>query len=92
MLAELGDPSSSLPGGQLVKLTDHTITDSGRLEEQLAEIRLTGQASEINELEEGSASLALPVQAAGRVSGRGTLPHRPRRTVHHNLRTRGGSP
>ena len=62
MLAELGDPALALPGGQLVKVTDHTITDSGRLKEQLAEIRVAGQASEINELEEGSASLALPVQ------------------------------
>ncbi len=62
MLAELGDSASALPGGHLVKLTEHTITDSGRLEEQLAEIRRTGQASEINELESGSASLALPVR------------------------------
>jgi len=65
MLAELGDAASALPGGQLVKLTEHTITDSGRLEEQLAEIRRTGQASEINELEAGSASLALPVRLPG---------------------------
>jgi DNA-binding IclR family transcriptional regulator len=45
-----------------VKLTEQTITDTGRLDEQLAEIRLTGQASEINEFESGSASLALPVR------------------------------
>lgn len=62
MLAELGDAAFPLPGGQLVKLTQQTITDSGRLEEQLAEIRLKGQASEINEFESGSASLALPVR------------------------------
>ena len=62
MLAELGDSALPIPGGQLVKLTEDTITDSGRLEEQLAEIRLKGQASEINEFEAGSASLALPVR------------------------------
>ncbi|MET3175162.1 UNVERIFIED_ORG: DNA-binding IclR family transcriptional regulator [Arthrobacter sp. UYCu721] len=62
MLAELGDSASPLLRGPLVKLTQHTITDSGPLEEQLAEIRLKGQASEINELEPGSASLALPVR------------------------------
>ncbi|MDR7085116.1 DNA-binding IclR family transcriptional regulator [Arthrobacter ginsengisoli] len=62
MLAELGDSVFPLPGGHLVKLTENTITDSGRLEEQLAEIRLTGQASEINEFESGSASLALAVR------------------------------
>ncbi|QNE13149.1 IclR family transcriptional regulator [Pseudarthrobacter sp. NBSH8] len=62
MLAELGGSASPLPGGQLVKLTENTITDSDRLEEQLAEIRLKDQASEINEFELGSASLALPVR------------------------------
>lgn len=62
MLAELGDSASLLPKGALTKLTQHTIADSGRLEEQLAEIRLKGEASEINELEQGSASLALPVR------------------------------
>lgn len=61
MLAELGDSASPLPRGPLTKLTQHTITDSGQLEAQLAEIRLKGEASEINELEQGSASLALPV-------------------------------
>ncbi len=45
-----------------MKLTPNTITDRRQLEEQLAEIRLKGEASEINELEQGSASLALPVR------------------------------
>ena len=45
-----------------MKLAQHTITDRGKLEEQLAEIRLNGDASEINELEQGSASLALAVR------------------------------
>ena len=45
-----------------MKLTQHTITDNGQLEEQLAEIRLSGEASEINEFQQGSASLALPVR------------------------------
>jgi DNA-binding IclR family transcriptional regulator len=62
MLAELGDSASPLPKGPWTKLTQHTITDSARLEEQLAEIRHKGEASEINELEQGSASLALPVR------------------------------
>jgi DNA-binding IclR family transcriptional regulator len=62
MLAELGDSAIPLPGGQLVKLTEQTITDTGLLDEQLEEIRRTGQASEINEFESGSASLALPVR------------------------------
>ncbi|MCZ9885093.1 IclR family transcriptional regulator [Arthrobacter sp. B2a2-09] len=62
MLAELGHSASPLPGGPLMKLTQHTITDRGQLEEQLAEIRFKGEASEINELAQGSASLALPVR------------------------------
>ena len=61
MLAELADSAALLPRGPLTKLTQHTITDSGQLEAQLAEIRLKGEASEINELAQGSASLALPV-------------------------------
>lgn len=61
MLAELGDSASPLPRGPLMKLTQHTVTDRRQLEEQLAEIRFKGEASEINELEQGSASLALPV-------------------------------
>ncbi|MCP9001708.1 helix-turn-helix domain-containing protein [Pseudarthrobacter sp. RMG13] len=70
MLAELGDSVFPLPSGQLVKLTEDTITDSGQLYRQLAEIRLNGQASEINELEAGSASLAFPVrQPDGSVGG-----------------------
>ena len=62
MLAELGDSASPLPRGPLMKLTQHTITDRVQLEEQLAEIGFKGEASEINELEQGSASLALPVR------------------------------
>jgi DNA-binding IclR family transcriptional regulator len=61
MLAELSDSGSPVPRGPLAKLTQHTITDMGQLEAQLAEIRRHGEASEINELAEGSASLALPV-------------------------------
>lgn len=62
MLAELGDSDAPFPRGPLMKLTPHTITDRRQLEEQLAEIRFEGLASEINELEHGSASLALPVR------------------------------
>lgn len=69
MLAELGDSAPPLPKGPLMKLTEHTITDSGQLEEQLEEIRFKGEASEINELAEGSASLALPVRLPNRTAG-----------------------
>ncbi|WP_115788443.1 IclR family transcriptional regulator [Arthrobacter silvisoli] len=62
MLAELGESDSPLPKGRLARLTPHTITDRAELEEQLADIRFNGEASEINELEEGSSSLALPVR------------------------------
>jgi len=61
MLAELADTAALLPRGPLTRLTPDTITDSGQLEAQLAEIRVKGEASEINELAQGSASLALPV-------------------------------
>jgi DNA-binding IclR family transcriptional regulator len=69
MLAELSDPAVPFPGGQLVKLTEHTVTDAGRLAEQLAEIRNNGQATDINEFEEGFASLALPVRAPSGCAG-----------------------
>ncbi len=62
MLAEVRDSASPLPRGPLMKLTQHTITDRRQLEEQLAEIRFKGEATEINELEQGSATLALPVR------------------------------
>jgi DNA-binding IclR family transcriptional regulator len=62
MLAELAESDSLLQRGPLTKLTPHTITNSDQLEAQLAEIRDKGEASEINELELGSASLALPVR------------------------------
>jgi DNA-binding IclR family transcriptional regulator len=61
MLAGLGDSTSTIPKGPLKKLTQHTITEIDRLEKQFAEIRLKGEASEINELEQGSATLALAV-------------------------------
>jgi DNA-binding IclR family transcriptional regulator len=65
MLAEIGDSAPLLPRGPLTKLTQHTITESAQLEAQFGEIRLKGEASEINELEQGSASLALPVRLPG---------------------------
>lgn len=69
MLAGLGTPGSYLLRGPLIKLTQQTITDSDRLEEQLREIRLNDEASEINEMEEGSASLALPVRLPSEAAG-----------------------
>ena len=63
MLAELGDSTFALPQGPLTKVTHHTITDqSSTGRGQLAEIRLKGEATEINELEQGSARLAVPVR------------------------------
>jgi DNA-binding IclR family transcriptional regulator len=69
MLAELSDPSTALPNGPLTKLTAHTITDKEQLGQELAKIRSKGMASEINELEQGSAGLALPIGLPGRPAG-----------------------
>ncbi|RYE40883.1 MAG: IclR family transcriptional regulator [Hyphomicrobiales bacterium] len=69
MLGELGDSAFRFPRGPLMKLTQHTIADWRQLEEQLAEIRFKGVASEINELEQGSASLALPVRMPNKSAG-----------------------
>jgi len=69
MLSQLEDISEALPGGHLERVTKHTITDSARLERQLAEIRVEGVASEVNELEEGFASLVLPVALPNGTAG-----------------------
>lgn len=69
LLAELGGPDGPLPKVPLRKLTEHTITNTGQLEDRLAEIRVNGEAREINELEEGSASLALPVRRPDGLAG-----------------------
>lgn len=69
MLAELGALTSTLPRGPLMKLTQHTITERWELEEQLAEIRLKDEASEIEELVRGSATLALPVRRPDGTAG-----------------------
>lgn len=65
MLAELSDSASIPPMRPLIKLTPHTITDRRQLERELAEIRIKNQASDINELEQGFASLAFPVRLPG---------------------------
>ena len=44
MLAGLDDSASPLPRGELMKLTQHTLTKA-QLEEQLTEIRFKGEAS-----------------------------------------------
>lgn len=69
MLAELDDSTSALPRGPLMKLTPNTITNRMELKIRLAEIRLRDEASEINELEQGSAALALPVGMPNRPAG-----------------------
>lgn len=61
MLAHLDESARPLPKGPLAKITRHTITDKLLLEKQLTEIRTAGEASEINELEQGFSSLAIPV-------------------------------
>jgi DNA-binding IclR family transcriptional regulator len=62
MLAELGDEAPPSPRSPLTKLTSHTITDRQQLEAQLAVIRAKGEAAEIDELEQGSSCLAIPVK------------------------------
>lgn len=62
MLAEMGDSAAPFPKGPLMGLTPQTITDKALLEKQLEEIRANDEATEINELEVGSASLAFPVR------------------------------
>lgn len=61
MLAHLGDSSRLFLKGPLAKVTEHTITDKSLIEKQLMEIRNEGKASDINELEKGSACLAVAV-------------------------------
>lgn len=61
MLAGLSDITKALPKGKLARLTSRTITDREQLNEQLSAIQEQGIAFEINELEEGIASLAIPV-------------------------------
>ncbi len=69
MLAELDDLTSTLPRAPLMKLAPNTITNTMELKIQLAEIRLKNEATEINELEQGSAALALPVRLPNRPTG-----------------------
>ncbi|OUM44705.1 IclR family transcriptional regulator [Arthrobacter sedimenti] len=61
MLAHLDESARPFLKGPLAEVTRHTITNRSVLEKQLVEIRVAGQATEINELEEGSSCLALPV-------------------------------
>src|SRR6478735_5263608 len=68
MLAELADAPATLQKGPLMRLTQHTLT-KGQLQDQLTEIRLKGEATEINELAQGAASLALPVKLSSRPPG-----------------------
>lgn len=69
MLSQLEDISDALPGGHLARVTKQTITDNAQLEKQLAEIRATGVASEVGELDEGFASLGLPVALPNQAAG-----------------------
>lgn len=77
MLAQMEDVSDVLPVGRpLHGLTSSTITDPADLTAQLAEIREAGVAFEINELEDGLATVAVavalpnrPAQAALCLSG-----------------------
>ncbi|WP_413249038.1 IclR family transcriptional regulator [Sinomonas flava] len=63
MLAELADAVPfALPRGPLTKLTPDTITDKRQLAAVLAEVRAEGEATEVNELEQGFARLAVPVR------------------------------
>ncbi|ERI35631.1 helix-turn-helix domain-containing protein (plasmid) [Arthrobacter sp. TES] len=61
MLAGYSDITKALPKGKLARLTSRTITDREQLNQQLSAIQKQRFASDINELEEGNASLAIPV-------------------------------
>lgn len=69
MLAELGDALSTLPRGPLTKLTPHTIINKRELVAALTEVRTAGEATEIDELEQGFARLAVPVRLPGEAVG-----------------------
>ncbi len=45
-------------------LTDRTVTDPGRLRAELAEVRLRGYATAMDELEDGLSAVAAPVLGA----------------------------
>jgi DNA-binding IclR family transcriptional regulator len=88
MLAGLTGSGVPLPAGPLRKLTEHTITDSVQLEAHLEEVRDTGEATEISELTQGSASLALPVRRPDGLAGAALCltspPERFRATCEHD--------
>ena len=69
MLAETADSSSALPRGPLMKLTANTITDRWKLEKILVEIRANGEATEVDELEQGFARLAVPIRLPSGTAG-----------------------
>ena len=64
MLAEVAGSGVALLRGPLMKLTPNTITDRRKLENAFIEIRTTGEAVEVDELEPGSARLAVPIRLA----------------------------
>lgn len=51
-----------LAGAELKPLTRHTITDIGRLRDELASVRLRGWAESVNERQIGVASVAAPIR------------------------------
>jgi DNA-binding IclR family transcriptional regulator len=59
--------ASSLPSGQLERLTPHTITDRPLLERDLEAVRRQGFATIVDELELGLAAVAAPVRDADAV-------------------------
>jgi IclR family acetate operon transcriptional repressor len=59
--------ASSLPSGQLERLTPHTITDRPLLERDLEAVRRQGFATIVDELELGLAAVAAPVRNADAV-------------------------
>jgi DNA-binding IclR family transcriptional regulator len=55
--------AARIPRGPLERFTDHTITDPGRLAQELAAVRERGYATTLGELESGLVAVAAPVLA-----------------------------
>ncbi|WP_353710677.1 IclR family transcriptional regulator C-terminal domain-containing protein [Arthrobacter sp. K5] len=68
-LSTLENLSAVLPRNSLKKLTPKTITDVKSLQSDLEQINKRGYAIQINELEEGSCCLAVPIAIPGSPPG-----------------------
>ncbi len=55
--------AARLPAGELERLAPHTVVDRGALEAELEEVRRSGYATAVDELEPGLSAVAAPVHA-----------------------------